>query len=172
MVSPGIGVECDLAAVAFDDDAPGDVEPEPRALADVLRREERLERPLLHVGGHAVTAVDDVDHDVVAVDARVDSRSVPWPSIASIALSMRLVHTWFSSAAYASRRGTSAPKCTFDLDVDASFGASITRVLSIPSWMSMRCSAARSICEYDFTASTRCEMRLVVSVSSDSNDDA
>ena len=39
--------------------------------------------------------------------SRVRTRSVPWPSIASTALSMRLVHTWFSSAAIASIRGTS-----------------------------------------------------------------
>ena len=31
--------------------------------------------------------------------ARADTRSVPLPSIASTALSMRLVHTWLSSPA-------------------------------------------------------------------------
>jgi hypothetical protein len=35
-------------------------------------------------------------------------RSVPVPAIASTALSMKLVHTWLSSPAYASIRGTLA----------------------------------------------------------------
>ena len=40
---------------------------------------------------------------------RVDTRSVPVPFIASMALSIRCVHTWFSSPANASIRGTSLP---------------------------------------------------------------
>ena len=43
------------------------------------------------------------------------------------------------------------------------------RVLWIPSWMSARCSSERSIWVYDFAASMRFVIRLVVSVSSDSN---
>ena len=57
-----------------------------------------------------------------------------------------------------------APRSIF-----ASFGASITSVLSRPSRTSNCCRPARSSCEYDFTAPTRFEMRFVVSVSSASN---
>ena len=88
----------DLAAVPLDDDATGDVEPEAGALADVLGREERLERVRLDLGGHArrrCRAISTTTRS--AVGARSATRSVPAPSIASIALSMRFVQTWLSS---------------------------------------------------------------------------
>ena len=64
---------------------------------------------------------------------RVASRSVPVPSMASMALSMRLVHTWLSSAAYASIGGMSGPKSRSTVDAGELRATSITSVLSIPS---------------------------------------
>ena len=101
------GVDGELATVSLDDDAPRDVEAEAGALADILGREEGLERAGCDLRRHARAAVPDLDDDGVAVD-RVVTRSVPEPSIASMALSIRLVQTWLSSPAYASTRGTSA----------------------------------------------------------------
>src|SRR5271157_4888098 len=88
------GVDGDRATVALHDDAPCDVEAQACALADVLGRVKGLERAGRHLRRHA--------------RAGVDSRSVPAPAMASMALSMRLVHTWFSSPGYAWIRGTSA----------------------------------------------------------------
>ena len=48
-----LGLHADLAPVPLDDDPPGDVEPETRALADLLGREERLEGVGRDLLGHA-----------------------------------------------------------------------------------------------------------------------
>src|SRR5699024_907354 len=80
---PRLGVDADLAAVAIHHDAPGDVEPETGALADILRRVARLERARRHRRRHACAGVADLDaavarvspgHDLERADAfhRVD----------------------------------------------------------------------------------------------------
>ena len=79
-------------------DAAGDVEAEPGALADVLGRVERLERAGDDLGRHP-SPVSPTSTMTARRRRRVDRRSVPDPSIASTALSMRLVHTWLSSPA-------------------------------------------------------------------------
>src|SRR3954447_7121299 len=66
------GVDADVAVVLLDDDAPGDVQAQPGALADVLGGEERLEDARAHVLGDARTAVGDLDDGVAAVAARAD----------------------------------------------------------------------------------------------------
>ena len=43
------------------------VKPEPRALADFFRREERIEDLVLHVGRHAGSVVADLQDDGVAI---------------------------------------------------------------------------------------------------------
>ena len=104
-VPPSAGVDLDLAAVPLHHDAPGDVEPEAGALADVLGREERLERARRDLRRHARAGVGDLDDDVspsrrgwrAAACRRRPSRRA--------ALSTRLVHTWLSSPGYASIRG-------------------------------------------------------------------
>ena len=59
----GAGVDADRAAVPLDDDAPGDVQPEAGALADVLGREEGLERTGRHLRRHPPAGVGDLDDD-------------------------------------------------------------------------------------------------------------
>src|SRR6478735_2972358 len=56
-------LDVDVPRVTFDDDAPRDVQAEAGALADVLGREERLERVGLDLGGHAGPGVGDLDDD-------------------------------------------------------------------------------------------------------------
>ena len=63
------GVDVDQAAVALDHDPAGDVEAEAGALADVLGREERLERARDDLRRHARSGVGDLDHDPVALGA-------------------------------------------------------------------------------------------------------
>ena len=63
------GVERERAAVALLDDPPGGVQAEPRALPDVLGREERLEHVGAGLGRDPRPGVGDVDHDAVAVPA-------------------------------------------------------------------------------------------------------
>ena len=55
-VSPGLENDPQVAVVSFDRDPPGDVQPEPGALADGLGGEERLEDPLAELVGTPVTA--------------------------------------------------------------------------------------------------------------------
>src|ERR671924_1602059 len=57
----------DVAVVAPDDDAPGDVEAEPGALPDGLGGEERLEDPAADVVGYTGTGVGDLDDEPVVV---------------------------------------------------------------------------------------------------------
>jgi hypothetical protein len=102
------GVDGDRATVALHNDALGDVEAETGALAYVLRRVERLERTGRHLRRHTRTGVADLDDDVISVSPRRYLERAA-PSIASTALSMRLVHTWLSSPAYASIEGTPVP---------------------------------------------------------------
>src|SRR3954466_5539398 len=72
------GLDGDLAVVALDHDAPGDVKAEAGALADILGRVEGLEGAGLHTGRHARAAVADVDDDVLGLDAGRDvQRSLP-----------------------------------------------------------------------------------------------
>ena len=59
--------------MAVGHDPPRDVEAESGALADVLRREERLERAGLHVGWHAGAVVGDLDHHELRFGARRDA---------------------------------------------------------------------------------------------------
>src|SRR5690242_13025785 len=68
-VLAGVG---EAAVVALLDDPTRDVQPEAGALADLLGREERLERPGRDVVGHAGPGVGELDDDVVAVGARRD----------------------------------------------------------------------------------------------------
>ena len=96
-------------------------------------------------------------------------RSVPVPFIASTALSIRFVHTWFSSPAYASIRGTSAPYDRITSIPPRSLCPSMTSVLSIPSVTSIVWIEPRSICEYERTAATSSVMRRVDSFTSPSN---
>jgi hypothetical protein len=112
---------------------------------------------------HAGAGVADLDHHVGAV-GRAVIRSVPAPSIASTALSMRLVHTWFSSPAYASIRGASAAYSRTIVTPSPSRLRSITSVLSMPSVISTCWIEARSICAYDRTAATRSQTRRIDSL--------
>ena len=91
-----VGVDGDLPRVALDDDPPGDVEAEAGAPADLLGREERLERAGRHLGGHPGAGIGDLDDDPpwASGSGAAETLRVPGPSIASMALSTRLVHTW------------------------------------------------------------------------------
>ena len=95
----GLGLHLDVAVVPVHDDPPADVQAEAGALADALGGEERLEDPVPDLGRDAGPGVADLDQHAVPVASRaVRTVSVPVPSIASTALSMRFVHTWLSSA--------------------------------------------------------------------------
>src|SRR3712207_6817638 len=59
----------DLAAMPPDHDAPGDVEAEPGAPADLLRREERLEDAGPDLARHPGPRVADLDHHAVIAHA-------------------------------------------------------------------------------------------------------
>src|SRR5262249_1698372 len=54
----------DLAVVALDDDAAGDVKAQPGALAGFLGGVERLERPGQYLGRHSAAGVGDLDDNV------------------------------------------------------------------------------------------------------------
>ena len=94
----GPGVDADVAVVLLDDDAPGDVQAKPGALADGLGGEERLEdarraRP---------RGCPDRCRRSRPIASRPrgacgGQRAVPAGRLASTALSMMLVHTWLSS---------------------------------------------------------------------------
>ena len=86
-------------------DPPGDVEPEARPHAWGLRGEERIEDAGSDVVGYARAVVFDLDREEVA-ERRVRIVIRPPSSTAAIALSMRFVHTWFSSGAWASTSGS------------------------------------------------------------------
>src|SRR5215469_7913974 len=70
----GHRLDAQVAVVAADDDTPADIQPEAGALADRLGGEERLEDPLLDVGGHARPRVTDIDQKLVTVKRRPDSQ--------------------------------------------------------------------------------------------------
>ncbi|CAM5695479.1 hypothetical protein SVIOM342S_05562 [Streptomyces violaceorubidus] len=92
--------------------------------------------------------------------------SVPSPPAsltAATALSIRLVHTWFSSAGYAGTRGTVRSYSLTTSIRGPIFPESISRVLSRSSWTSTVRCGARSSCAYCLAASTRCEIRAVES---------
>ena len=72
-----VGADGDLAAVAPDDDPPGDVEAEAGALAHVLGREERLEDVRPDVGRDARPGVRHLDHH--ALLGRPSSRAAACP---------------------------------------------------------------------------------------------
>src|ERR1039458_1640392 len=55
-------------------DAVGDIEAQPAALAHVLGGEERLEDARLYLGRDAGSVVADLDHDVGAVASRLNSQ--------------------------------------------------------------------------------------------------
>ena len=97
-VSPGSDSHPQIAVVLLDDDPPRQVQAEAGALAERLGGEERVEDVL-----------DDVRRGCRArrrrsrrgssprLPAQVRIVSVPCPSIAWMALSMMLVHTWLRS---------------------------------------------------------------------------
>ena len=74
--------------------------------------------------------------------------SVPCPFIADTALSIRFVHTWFSSAAYAGIRGRLRSNSFTTLMPAGILAASISSVLSSSTCTSMTWNGARSSCEY------------------------
>ncbi len=78
------------------DDAVADIEPQTRAHTRGLRGVERIEDLLLSLDRNPWSAVGNLDDDPIVVLIRFNS-SAPWPPIALIALSMRLVQTWLSS---------------------------------------------------------------------------
>ena len=92
-------------------------------------------------------------------------RVPPSSAIACTALSIRLVHTWFSSAGWAGTSGKpSAKSLTTVIRPDSLILCpSMTRVLCRPSRMSMSACAARSSWEYCLAAPTRAEIRSVES---------
>ena len=53
--------------------------------------------------------VSPISTTSTSASVRVEIRRVPFPSMASTALSIRFVQTWLSSPGIASMRGTSAP---------------------------------------------------------------
>src|SRR3984893_4864977 len=61
-------LHADLAAVAADDDLPGDVEAEAGPPAHFFGGEERLEDAVANVVGHPGTGVADLDHDAIVAD--------------------------------------------------------------------------------------------------------
>src|SRR5919202_1977595 len=73
---PGLRVEGDVAAVGLDD-APGDVQPETRALADFLGREERLGDSGLHLARYPRPIIGDLHRDVIPVIVRPDCYTPP-----------------------------------------------------------------------------------------------
>ena len=88
-----------VAVVLVDDDPPRDVQAQAGALADRLGGEERLEDPSTIVVGDARAGVADLDLDAVVDRDWCGWSACPSPPIACTALSIRFVHTWFSSAA-------------------------------------------------------------------------
>src|SRR6266851_1003432 len=87
----------------------------------------------------------------------------PEPPMADTALSIRFVHTWFSSTAYAGTGGTDR-SYSFTTEIPGgNFPDSISSVLSSSSCTSMTWYGARSSCEYCLAAPTRVEIRVVES---------
>ena len=129
----GPRIDDDGAAMAFDDDAPCDVQAEAGALADVLGGEEGLEGARGHLRWHPEASVADLDDDSVLFGAGRQAGACRLPSIASMALSMRLVQTWLSSASVSLNRqdvGTVVPHhgdAIAELVAEASPGCSQAR---------------------------------------------
>src|SRR5260370_28658490 len=65
----GHRLHLDVPVVLVHDDAPGDVQPEPGALAHRLWREERLEYPAPDLLGYSRSGVAELDEDLVTVEA-------------------------------------------------------------------------------------------------------
>ena len=86
-------------------DPEGDVESEAGALAHWLGREERLEDPVLDLGGMP-GPVSPNSTSSSSRSSAVRIVSVPVPFIADMALSIRFVQTWFSSPGKAGIRGS------------------------------------------------------------------
>src|SRR5690242_3137962 len=76
---PRRGLQSDLAAVAADDDLPGDVKAEAGPLAHFLGGEEWLEDARSYVLGYPGTGVADLDHDAIVPDGSGSNgeRAVP-----------------------------------------------------------------------------------------------
>src|SRR5260370_33285864 len=78
----GHRLHLDVPVVLVHDDAPGDVQPEPGALAHRLGGEERLEYPALDLLGYARSGIAELHENLVTAEARADpggSRPVPCP---------------------------------------------------------------------------------------------
>ena len=91
---------------------------------------------------------------------RVATRRVPSPPIASAALSITFVQTWFNSPGNPSISGRSSAYAR-STAIPRNLWPSITRVLSSPSAIRTRCRDARSSCEYERTAATSSDTRPV-----------
>ena len=115
------------------------------------------------LGRDAGPGVADLDARLVAVP-RVRMVSVPRPPIACTALSMRLVHTWLSSAAYAGTGGSVRSKSLTTVMPCRSCRAASPACVFSRSCTSIRWCGARSIWEYCLAAPTRVEIRVDASV--------
>ena len=102
------------------DDALNDVQSKARAFADWLCREERLEHAALHVSRNARTVVGDLDQNSVGLNASFHTQGFRLLrgrlSIASRALSMRLVQIWLRALPLARIRGSSRSNCARHLN--------------------------------------------------------
>lgn len=88
----GSGRDLDPSPVLVDDDVVGDMQAKARAYTGSLRGKEGLENARLNLLGYPRSVVDDVDRDNTFRDEGAQVNS-PWPSMASTAFSIRLVHT-------------------------------------------------------------------------------
>ena len=144
VVAPG-RESTERAVVAIDDDPPGDVQPEPRPLTDLLGREEGVEHARQHVRRDAGAVVGDFDRRA-GPSRRVRIVIVPWPSSASIALSSRFVQTWFSSEPRTITLGRVLSRSlTSWMSVCLSLWPRTIRVVFRPSWMSTSTAPPRSM---------------------------
>jgi EmrB/QacA subfamily drug resistance transporter len=96
-------VDRDCAAVPLFDDAPGDIETEPRAFADVLRRIEGFECSGRNLRRHPVAGVGDLDDEVRLVGTgREPQRAAAWHCIDGVVDEVRpdlIELTWVSDDA-------------------------------------------------------------------------
>ena len=83
------GVETDFALMLLDNPVDG-VQPQSSAFTLRLGGEERFEDASLNFGRNAGAVIVDFDQDVIGLGC-VRTHRLPWPFIASIALTIRLV---------------------------------------------------------------------------------
>jgi hypothetical protein len=89
--------------------------------------------------------------------------------MASRALTIRFVQTWLSSPAYAGTCGRLRSYSFTTVTPGGILALSMTSVASSPACRSVGWCGIRSICEYCLAASTRAEIRLVLSAISTSS---